>query len=153
MNKINNLNNEIYGYILLLTPIVLGMGSGFLLRNKPISKVKSKLNPPSWLFGVVWPILYLLLGYSSYLIFNSNSSSKYTYLAIYIVHIILLTAWWPYFIYFPNRNFATCSLIFLFLYAIILSILFSTINKTASYCLIPYIIWLSFASYLSYNIE
>jgi len=147
------MNNEIYGYILLLTPVVLGMGSGLLLRNKPISKVKSKLNPPSWLFGVVWPILYLLLGYSSYLIFNSNSSSKYTYLAIYIVHIVLLTAWWPYFIYFPNKYVATFSLIFLFLYAIILSVLFSTINKTASYCLIPYIIWLSFASYLSYNIE
>jgi benzodiazapine receptor len=146
------MNKQIISYILLLSPIILGMGSGFLFRGKPISKVKSKFNPPGWVFGVVWPILYLLLGYSSYLIWNSNSSKRNTYLIIYIIHLLLLTAWWPYFLYFPNRYFATASLIFLFLYAIIISILFSQINKTASYFLIPYILWLSFASFLSYNI-
>jgi len=144
---------NIISYILLLAPIILGMGSGFLLRGKPISKVKSKLNPPSWLFGVVWPILYLLLGYSSYLIWNSNNSKKNTYIIIYIIHLLLLTAWWPYFIYFPNKYFAFGSLIFLFLYAIVLSIMFYSINKIASYCLIPYILWLLFASYLSSNIS
>lgn len=140
-------------YILLLSPIILGMGSGFLLRDKPISKVNSKLNPPGWVFGVVWPILYLLLGYSSYLIWKSNNINKNKYLLLYAVHLILLVIWWPYFIYFPNKYFATSSLIFLFLYAIVLAVLYSSVNKIASYCLIPYIIWLSFASYLSYNIS
>ena len=144
---------NIISYILLLAPIILGIGSGFLVRGKRISKVKSKLNPPSWLFGVVWPILYLLLGYSSYLIWISNNAKKNTYIIIYIIHLLLLTAWWPYFIYFPNKYFAFGSLIFLFFYAIVLSIMFYSINKTASYCLIPYILWLSFASYLSSNIS
>ena len=139
-------------YILLFTPIILGMGSGYLIRDKPISKVKSIVNPPSWLFGVVWPILYLLLGYSSYLIWKSNNINKNKYLLLYAIHLTLLVLWWPYFIYFPNKQFATISLLFLFAYAILLSVLYSKVNKIASYCLIPYIIWLLFASYLSYNI-
>ena len=91
-------NSSIISYILLTAPIILGLGSGYFVSRKKIPKVKSYLSPPSWLFGVVWPILYLLLGYSSYLIWNSNNLS---------------------------------------------------INMVAGYCLIPYVIWLSFASFLT----
>lgn len=144
-------NKEIISYSLLLAPIILGMGSGYFVSRTKIPKVKSKFNPPSWLFMVVWPILYLLLGISSYLIWNSKNINKNTYIILYLIHLVLLLVWWPYFVYFPNRIFLTITLIGIDLYAIILAFLFYSVNKTASYLLIPYIIWLSFASFLSYN--
>ena len=144
-------NKEIISYSLLLAPIILGMGSGYFVSRKKIPKVKSKFNPPSWLFMVVWPILYLLLGISSYLVWISKNISKNTYIILYLIHLVLLLVWWPYFVYYPNRIFSTITLIGLDLYAIILVFLFYGVNKTASYLLIPYIAWLSFASFLCYN--
>ena len=145
-------NNSIISYILLIAPIILGLGSGYFVTRKRIPKVKSYLNPPSWLFGVVWPILYLLLGYSSYLIWNStnvNMSTKQYYLFLYAIQVILVMAWWPYFVYYPEKFFATVTLILLAIFALIITILFFPINNIAGYCLIPYVIWLSFASLLT----
>jgi len=145
-------NNSIISYILLIAPIILGLGSGYFVSRKRIPKVKSYLNPPSWLFGVVWPILYLLLGYSSYLIWNSNNvnmSTKKFYLFLYAIQVVLVMAWWPYFVYYPDKFFATVTLILLAIFALIITVLFFPINNAAGYCFIPYVIWLSFASFLT----
>jgi benzodiazapine receptor len=145
-------NNDIISYILLTAPIILGLGSGYFVSRKRIPKVKSYLNPPSWLFGVVWPILYLLLGYSSYLIWNSTNISmanKQFYLTLYAIQVLLVISWWPYFIYYPNKLFATVTLILLAIFALIITILFFPVNNIAGYFLVPYVIWLSFASFLT----
>jgi benzodiazapine receptor len=145
-------NNSIISYILLTAPVILGLGSGYFVSRKRIPKVKSYLNPPSWLFGVVWPILYLLLGYSSYLIWNSsniNMSTKQFYLFLYAIQVLLVMAWWPYFIYYPDKLFATVTLILLAIFALVITILFFPINNVAGYSFIPYVIWLSFASFLT----
>jgi len=145
-------NNDIISYILLTAPIILGLGSGYFVSRKRIPKVKSYLNPPSWLFGVVWPILYLLLGYSSYLLWNSSNISmtnKQFYLTLYAIQVLLVISWWPYFIYYPNKLFATVTLILLAIFALIITILFFPVNNIAGYCFIPYVIWLSFASFLT----
>ena len=145
-------SNDTMSYILLTAPIILGIGSGYFVSRKKIPKVKSYLNPPSWLFGIVWPILYLLLGYSSYIIWNSKNlsiSSKQFYLFLYAIQVLLVMAWWPYFIYYPDKLFATITLILLAIFAIIITVLFFSISRIAGYCLIPYVIWLSFASFLT----
>ena len=144
--------NNIISYILLTAPVILGLGSGYFVSRKRIPKVKSYLNPPSWLFGVVWPILYLLLGYSSYLIWNStniNMSTKQFYLFLYAIQVLLVMAWWPYFVYYPDKLFAMVTLILLAIFALVITILFFAINNVAGYCFIPYVIWLSFASFLT----
>ena len=144
--------NSIISYILLTAPIILGLGSGYFVSRKRIPKVKSYLSPPPWLFGVVWPILYLLLGYSSYLIWNStsiNMSTKQFYLFLYAIQLLLVMSWWPYFVYYPDKFFATVTLILLAIFALIITVLFFPINNVAGYCFIPYVIWLSFASFLT----
>lgn len=143
---------DIISYILLIAPIVLGLGSGYFVSRKKIPKVKSYLNPPSWLFGIVWPILYLLIGYSSYLIWNTTTismSSKQFYLFLYVLQVILVMSWWPYFVNYPNKLFSTVSLIMLTVFAIVVTILFYKVKAVAGYFLIPYVIWLSFASFLT----
>ena len=143
-------NNSIISYILLTAPIILGLGSGYFVSRKRIPKVKSYLSPPPWLFGVVWPILYLLLGYSSYIIYNSKALNKNKIFILYIIHIILLSIWFPVFVNYYNRYLSFSSLIFILLYAVYLYFEYNKINVVASYCLIPYILWLCFASYLAY---
>jgi len=140
----------------IFSPIVLGLGSSALLipRNQ-IPKVRSKWNPPGWVFGIVWPVLYLLLGYASYLVWENRDKtgekdkSREKILEKYIIHFVLLLLWWPYFVYFPNAGFATISLFLLAISAVYIGWNFYMINKTAGYCLVPYILWLFFATFLT----
>ena len=143
---------DLTSYILLVAPIILGVGSGYFVSRKKIPKVKSYLNPPAWLFGIVWPILYLLLGYSSYLIWNTatiSMTSKQFYLFLYALQVILVMTWWPYFVNYPNKLFSTATLILLTVFAIVVTILFYNVKAVAGYCLVPSVIWLSFASFLT----
>ena len=137
-------------YIWIFSPIVLGLGSSaiFIPKNK-IPKVRSKWNPPGWVFGIVWPILYLLLGYSSYLFWQEKEKGEKSILQKYIIHLLLLLLWWPYFVYFPNAIFATISLFLLAISGVYIGWEFYVINKTAGYCWIPYILWLFFATFLT----
>jgi len=145
-------NQNIASYLWIFSPIILGLGSSAaLIPEKKIPRVRSKWNPPSWVFAVVWPILYLLLGYASYLVWKKNGGRIECSLQNYILHIVLLLAWWPYFVYFPNRDFATFTLFLLTIHAIYLATMFYDKNKTAGYCLVPYILWLSFATFLTSN--
>jgi benzodiazapine receptor len=136
--------------IIILIPFILGFISSLFIKKNNIPSVKSPINPPKWLFGVVWPILYLLLGYSSYLIYISKSLNKNKIFILYIIHIILLSIWFPVFVNYYNRYLSFASLIFILLYAVYLYTEYKKINVVASYCLIPYILWLCFASYLTY---
>lgn len=136
--------------IIIFIPFILGFLSSLFINKQNIPSVKSPINPPKWLFGVVWPILYLLLGYSSYLVYQSKSSNKNKIFTLYIIHIILLSIWFPVFVNYYNKYLSFYSLIFLLLYAIYLYFEYTKINVIASYCLIPYILWLCFASYLTY---
>jgi tryptophan-rich sensory protein len=144
-------------YIWIFSPIVLGLGSSaiFIPRNK-IPKVRSKWNPPGWVFGIVWPILYLLLGYSSYLVWQDREKGQekrendsQNILQKYIIHLLLLLLWWPYFVYYPNPILATISLFLLAISAVYIGWNFYVINKTAGYCWIPYVLWLFFATFLT----
>jgi tryptophan-rich sensory protein len=144
------MKNIWYSILWIFSPIILGLGSSaiFISRNK-IPRVRSKWNPPGWVFGVVWPVLYLLLGYASYLVWKSNTKSSGNILEKYIIHFVLLLLWWPYFVYFPNAIFSTISLFLLAISAVYIGWNFYKINKTAGYCLFPYTIWLFFATFLT----
>ena len=142
--------NTLQSLLWIFSPIVLGLGSSALLipKNK-IPRVRSKWNPPGWVFGVVWPILYLLLGYASYLVWKSSDKRIGNILEKYIIHLVLLLLWWPYFVYFPNAIFATISLFLLAISAVYIGWNFYKINKTAGYCWVPYTMWLFFATFLT----
>ena len=142
--------NNIESYTWIFSPILLGLGtSAILVPNKKIPKVRSKWNPPAWVFAVVWPILYLLLGYSSFLIWKKNGGKIDGLLQSYLLHFFLLLAWWPYFVYFPNKDFATFTLFQLMIQAIYLGCKFYERDIVAGYCWIPYVLWLGFATFLT----
>ena len=152
--------------LVLFLPLVLGMSSGLLVSKKNIPIVKSSIRPPPIVFMIVWPILYIILGVSSYMINKTIKNEKImedtardvpdsppakTYLTIFYIHLACLIIWWPLFVYFPNKNLAIISILLLALSSIYIARLFTTVNKTAGLIMTPYIIWLFIASYLTYR--
>ena len=105
--------------------------------------------PPGWLFPVVWTILYILMGISSYLIYTSGSPHSQNALTTYAVQLVLNFIWPLVFFNMQNYLFALIILILLWITVFKMIRQFSVINPLAAKLQIPYIIWLTFAAYLN----
>lgn len=138
----------------LIIPLAIGIISALLTRNnmetfdlinKPI------LAPPSWLFPVVWTILYILMGIASYLVFISKKPNK-TALTVYGIQLIFNFFWSIIFFNLELYLFAFIWLVLLWLLIFKTTILFYQISKPAGYLMIPYLLWVTFAGYLNFSI-
>ena len=110
--------------------------SWYLLLNK------SELNPPSYVFGIVWPILYILMMVSAFLAYKKVFS-------IFIVQLFLNAAWSWLFFRFQMPLIALLDIYLLIAINIYILNLMYKENKLAFFLFIPYVIWISFASYLN----
>ena len=115
---------------------------------------KPALNPPSWIFGPVWTTLYLLMGIAAFLIWKKGWDRKDVRqaLAVFGLQLILNTAWSIIFFNFHSPFWALMDIVLLWTAIVWTMILFYKISKPAMWLLIPYILWVSFASYLNYSI-
>ena len=109
------------------------------------------LSPPSWLFPVVWTILYFLMGVSLYLVWNKQDiyvDKKKAYL-LFCLQLFLNFIWSP--VFFTARSFllAFIILVLLIITVVFMIVEFYNIDKRAGLLQIPYLIWLLFAAYLN----
>lgn len=122
------------------------VGSWFKTITKPW------FSPPDWLFGPVWTILFILMGISLYLVWNTKSSKKINAISVFGIQLALNIAWSGLFFGMQEPAYAFIEIIILWV-AIAANILyFRVISKTAAYLLLPYILWVTFAVFLNYNI-
>lgn len=138
----------------LALPLSLGVIAGLYTAEAVpewyTSLNKPSFNPPSFVFGPVWTILYLLLGFSFYLIWSKPKSKIRTVsMEIYFVQLLLNFAWSFLFFYFHTIGLALVDIIFLMVSIVIMLILFFKINPLASYLNIPYLLWVIFATALN----
>ncbi len=117
---------------------------------------KSTLNPPNWVFGPVWTILFLLMGISLFLVirnghkkFIGNSRYLYPALIAFAIQWFLNTLWSFIFFYLRAPLPAFIEIIALAISIIVTMFYFYKIKKAAAYLLIPYLVWVMFASYLN----
>lgn len=127
--------------IFIVIPLIIGTIFGIL--TVPGSNIDSVL--PSWIFPVVWTILYTLMGVSSYKVYQKE---KYIP-PIYIIQLIFNYLWVVIFFTFKQFTFAFIWIIILIVLVLIMIKKFLKINKTAGYLQIPYLIWLIIASILN----
>lgn len=113
-----------------------GTDSWYLLLNK------SELNPPSYVFGIVWPILYILMMVSAFLAHKNIFS-------IFIIQLIFNAAWSWLFFRFQMPLIALLDIYLLIAINIYILNLMYKENKLAFLLFIPYVFWISFASYLN----
>lgn len=115
---------------------------------------KPKSTPPAILFPIVWTILYILMGISSYLIYCNKTDQKFKNRAcfVYIIQLIVNSLWTLFFFRLNMILFAFIWLLLLILLVIIMIIKFYNIKPIAAYLQIPYILWLLFAAVLNFSI-
>jgi tryptophan-rich sensory protein len=126
----------------------VGPGSWYNTLNKPW------FTPPGWFTGLVWTILYILMGIAFYFIWMDMTEDRPVGLAPHLFFIQLaLNVLWPY-AFFGLQSLLLGQIVILVLWAFILATIgaFSRANRTAAALLIPYILWVTFALCLTYRI-
>lgn len=141
--------------ISIAIPLLVGIISGLISRNGMMSFESLNMPsfaPPGWLFPVVWTILYILMGISSYLVYDTIDYYKPCCLIIYAVSLFINFLWSPIFFGLELRLFALIWIILLDIVVIFMILCFYKVNKKAAYLNIPYLLWCLFATYLNYSV-
>lgn len=115
----------------------------YAFLNKPF------FSPPNFLFGPVWTALYFLMGVSLYLIWTSKNKFKKNALRIFFIQLSLNAVWSIIFFGLKNPSLALADIIALWITITLTIKAFYKISRPASYLLIPYILWVSFAFFLN----
>lgn len=134
----NNYKNLI---IFIAIPLVLG-GIVGLITSKGSSSYDGIV--PGWIFPVVWSILYIMMGISSYLISDDRKL-----LNIYIVSLVMNLLWPIIFFGFKLKVLGFFWILLLILVVGYMIYRFYDKNKVSAYLLIPYLLWIIFASILN----
>ena len=138
----------------LFVPLALGYIAGqytseaipgwFESLNKP------SFNPPGWIFGPVWTLLYILMGLSFFHIWIKPRIKERTVAQIiYIVQLLLNFAWSFLFFYYHDIALALIDIIVLDIVVVIMLLKFYQLKPTAAYLNIPYLLWILFATALN----
>lgn len=113
--------------------------------NKPF------FTPPSWLFGPVWTLLYILMAVSAYIVWRNGFKKKSVKnaLKIFAIQLILNLSWSP--VFFGSKNILLALFIILAMIVFIVKTIkaFAKVSIPASYLLYPYLLWVGFATILN----
>ena len=138
------LNNKKGVFVFVIASLVLGsLASSDTSTDLWYQNLnKSNLNPPGYVFGIVWPILYFLMSVSAYRTFNSIKN-------LFYVQLILNTIWsWLFFsFHMPLISLIDINLLIFLNIFIFFKMFKEDIFSGVIY--LPYIMWLMFASYLN----
>ena len=113
--------------------------------------IKPTFNPPDWIFGPVWTILYFMMTIAIWNFWHSKNRDMNT-VYIYFIHLIFNATWSITFFVFHKIVLALLTLIFLICLIIILILRFKRVNMVSFYLMIPYLLWCCFALVLNINL-
>ena len=115
---------------------------------------KPPFNPPSWVFGPTWTLLYALIGISLFLVWTqpNRDAQRRKALSIFFIQLFLNAIWSPIFFGLHAPIAALIVIVLLWLSIVLTILTFWKISKTAATLLVPYLAWVSFASLLNFSI-
>lgn len=140
--------------LLLCIVITFFIGSFFALFISSNSYVdlNKAIDVPSYIFPIVWSILYLLMGISLYIIYESYGYNKKSAIKIYFFQLLVNSFWTLIFFGFKLYLLGFIWILLLIILVIIMIVKFYNINKLAGLMNIPYLFWLIFAEFLNLSI-
>ena len=110
------------------------------------------LSPPGWIFPVVWGVLYLLMGIAAWMVSTSENPERKHALALYAAQLAV-NALWPILYFRLDAPLAALAVLALLWYLVYLTLkAFFRISTPAGICMIPYLLWISFAFYLNLSV-
>lgn len=125
------------------------VGDGFLTYQ---SVTQPPFSPPPFVFPIVWTVLYILMGISSYLILNSTKRDRAFAIKLYLANLFFNFFWSI--IFFKNLDFLFAFVwLILLLFVVVWMVLeFKKISPGAALLNVPYILWLIYAAYLNFGV-
>ncbi|MHC4123368.1 MAG: bifunctional methionine sulfoxide reductase B/A protein [Planctomycetota bacterium] len=135
-----------------------GLGALFMaddsVTNWYTQLQKPNITPPGWVFGPAWTILYLLMSISVFLVWNKGLDYPKVKLAIglFLIQLALNAIWTPVFFGFHLILLALIDIILLFIAILVTLLVFKTISFSASVLLVPYLLWVGYATILNGSI-
>ena len=137
----------------IVIPIALGGLVGLIISQFMDYNTLQKppLSPPGFIFGIVWSILYLLMGIAyGILVYKGKSNAEVS--KIYLTQLIVNLIWPILFFVFKLRLFSSIWIIILLILVISMVIKFYKKDKIIGYSQIPYLLWIMFATYLNIGV-
>ncbi|MCI8630739.1 MAG: tryptophan-rich sensory protein [Firmicutes bacterium] len=149
--------------ICIAIPLAVGALSAFL-TNESMEQFQElrqpPLSPPSWVFPIVWTLLFIMMGTASYIIIMSglrggtqeSRRQARSALCIYILQLAV-NFFWP-LLFFNMKIYLAAFMWLLLLWILIVTMMFMfyRISKIAGYLIVPYVLWVTFAGYLNLGI-
>ena len=147
--------NALRFLISVTLPLLVGGLSGFTtargVQEWYPSLAKPPFNPPSWVFGPVWTLLYIMMGVAAYLVWQKGWENEIVRvaLALYLVQLILNGLWSILFFGMQSPSLAFAEIILLWLAIAATVVWFWRVSPAAGILLLPYEAWVSFAALLN----
>ena len=146
--------------ILIAVAVCLGIGffSGFATQSSIgtwyVTLNKPSFNPPNWIFAPVWTLLYILMGIAAGIVWSKGYYHKWVKTAMYhfIFQLLFNGLWSIVFFGFRSPGFALIVILILLVLIILTYKWFKIVSNLAAYLLIPYLLWVSFATILNFSI-
>ena len=138
--------------------IALGAAGGLLtapqIETWYAALEKPAFNPPSWIFGPVWTVLYALMGVAAWLVWRAGLDRRAVKLALalFTIQFVLNLAWTPAFFGLESPLLGLAVIVPLWVTIVATIAAFSRIDRRAAGLLVPYLAWVSFATVLNYAI-
>ena len=133
------------GLIGSLTTVGDGFNSWYSTIEKPA------FTPPNWVFGPVWTLLYLLMGVAAFLVWQKGLRLTTVRMALgwFLVQLVLNALWTPVFFGLHRIGWALVVIVLLWAAIAIAMYCFFRVSRTAAILLVPYLLWVSFATVLN----
>jgi benzodiazapine receptor len=146
----------------LISSIIVCLAVGFLgsLATRPAipewyaGLVKPAFNPPNWVFGPVWTVLYLLMGIALFLVWRLGLDTRgvKTAVVLFLVQLALNALWSWVFFGWHQLGWSFAVIVALWVFILLTMLRFFPLLKAAAWLLVPYLVWVSFASVLNFSI-
>lgn len=149
-------------WVKLITAVGVSEGAGIIGSVFTASNVNTwyntlqrpNLSPPNWVFAPVWTTLYALMGIAAFLVWCKGLDRRDVKIAltVFLVQLALNVLWSLLFFGLKSPGIAFVEIIILWFAIVANIIVFARVSKPAAWLLVPYILWVSFATYLNFEI-
>ena len=157
----SQLRMSLVRWALFIVPAVMFLGylsgavSGSAAENSWYATLlKPDAQPPGWVFGVVWPTLYFLMGLAFAMILHARGArSRPLAIGLFLLQFLINLSWSP--IFFAQHKVSTAFFVILAMIvaAVATTVAFAQVRKAAAWLMVPYLVWISFAAILNFQID
>lgn len=127
--------------------VFVATGGWYATLNKP------SWNPPAWVFGPVWSLLYVMMAIAAWLVWRRGGWSQQSRaLGLFLLQWLLNALWTPLFFGLHRPGWAFAEILLLWLALLATLVCFWRVSRTAGALLVPYLAWVSFAAFLNFTI-